>query len=96
MKLPQSGPVFRDQNLFWKQKYFNIDADPLNNIKIFKNVFLTINIFKNGHIDIDIDIVHSYIEHPFCEMQELPVYGTSFLDEDAQTYKGIALIIAHK
>ena len=57
---------------------------------------ITINIFKNCHIDIDIDIVHPYIEHPFCEMQELPVYGTSFLDEDAQTYKGIALIIAHK
>ena len=83
--------------MLWKQKYFNIDADPLNNIKIFKNVLITINIFKNGHINIaiDIDIVHPYIEHPFCEMQELPLYGTSFLDEDAQTYKGNALIIIH-
>ena len=24
-----------------------------------------------------------------CEMQEIPIYGTSFLDEDAQTYPGV-------
>ena len=24
-----------------------------------------------------------------CEMQEIPIYGTSFLDEDAQSYPGI-------
>ena len=56
---------FCNQNLFWKQNYFNFDAYPVNNIKIFKNVLITINIFKNGHIDIDIDIVHPYIEHPY-------------------------------